>query len=274
MLQRLELPAALDGSVWRYANMASANRRHRHVELELNLVTQGRGTYLLGNRRYGIARGDLLWLFPAQEHVLIEQSPDFTMWIAVFRRRTLRRSATDATARPLLQKTLAGETCRRLRGHDLLRLEELLLELSSAGTQPGLLNAGLSYALLHAWTCFEQATEVPVRALHPAVERAVRMIRDDDEANHTLEQLAHRAGLSASRLSRLFKDQTGSTLVDFRNRQRLERFQQIYGDGQNLTMLRAALDAGFGSYPQFHRVFKDMMGESPRAYRARGSDTK
>lgn len=34
-------------------------------------------------------------------------------------------------------------------------------------------------------------------------------------------------------------------------------------------MLEAALAAGFGSYPQFHRVFKRVVGCSPVDYRRR-----
>lgn len=269
MLQRLEIPAALDGRVWRYTSEASANRRHRHVELELNLVTHGRGVYLLGHRRYTIARGDLLWLFPAQEHVLIEQSSEFAMWVAVFRRRAVRRNAVDAAARPLLQRSCDADTCRRLHGHDLLRIEDLLQELSAATDQAALLNAGLGYGLLQAWAAFRRAQEVPVDALHPAVERAARVIRDEEDCG-SLEQLAHRVGLSAARLSRLFKSQTGSTLVDFRNRQRLERFRQIHAADENSTLLEAALAAGFGSYPQFHRVFRRQMGRSPREHLDKG----
>ncbi|MGH7992300.1 MAG: helix-turn-helix domain-containing protein, partial [Limisphaerales bacterium] len=63
--------------------------------------------------------------------------------------------------------------------------------------------------------------------------------------------------------------QTGVALADFRNRQRIERFLQLYGTGQRLTMLNAALAAGFGSYPQFHRVFKRVLGCSPGHYRKR-----
>ncbi len=113
MQQRLHIPPTLDGGLWRYANQASANRRHTHVELELNLVTRGHGTYLLGSRRYRIHRGDLLWLFPAQDHVLIEQSAEFEMWIAVFRRRALKRTATDPAARPLLKPQFEGEPCKQ-----------------------------------------------------------------------------------------------------------------------------------------------------------------
>jgi AraC-like DNA-binding protein len=241
---------------------------HRHAELEFNLITQGAGLYLLANRKYQIRRGDLLWLFPAQEHVLIEQTPDFEMWIGVFKPKAVRRIATDANTKVLRQANPAGEYCRRLTQRDLARLDALLAEVAAAHDRPGLFNAGLSYALLSAWQYFEHAADVPVHDVHPAVERAARLIRDET-TTLSLEELARRAGLSPTRLSRLFKQQTGVALVDFRNRQRIESFLRLYGTGQRLTMLDAALAAGFGSYPQFHRVFKRVIGCSPGSYRRR-----
>lgn len=266
MHQRLQLPQELDGRVWRYGNPASANRRHTHSELEMNLVTRGRGVYLLGSCRYEIRRGDLLWLFPAQDHVLIEQSVDFRMWIAVFRRRAIRKAAIDLFARPLLKTQCDRDACRRLPQDAMRRLESLLEELNAAGLEPGLHNTGLGYLLISSWRCFEQASSVPVRDLHPAVERASRLIRDGWDSE-SLASLSHQAGLSAGRLSRLFRQQTGTTMVEFRNRQRLARFFDIYGTGQRHTVLDAALEAGFGSYPQFHRVFKKLKGYPPGQYR-------
>lgn len=274
MLQRLKLPAELDGKAWRYANPAGANRRHHHAELELNMVTRGTGTYLLGNRHYRIRRGDLLWLFPAQEHVLFEQTPDFEMWVVVFKRRMIKRVATDAKARALLQKNFVKEACRRLKQTDLVRFEELFARLAEDIAGPelvsaGLVNAGLAYALLQAWRCFEHAGEVPVREIHPAVEQAARLMLGE-ASDWGLDALAARVELSSSRLSRLFKQQTGSSIVEFRNRQRMERFLSQYEDAtERPTLLEAALEAGFGSYPQFHRVFRQVVGCSPGEYQRR-----
>jgi AraC-like DNA-binding protein len=226
----------------------------------------------LGNRHYQIRRGDLLWLFPSQEHVLIEQTPDFEMWIVVFRRRLIKRSATDPASVPLQQQSFAGDTCRRLRQPEIARFEELFAQLADTANEPGLLNAGLAYALLHAWKCFDHAREVPARRVHPAVERTARLLLSD-ENNYSLPQLARRTGLSSSRLSRLFKQQTGLSIVDFRNRQRMQRFLTRYelerDSGRRSTLLNAALDAGFGSYPQFHRVFRQVAGCSPAEYQRR-----
>jgi AraC-like DNA-binding protein len=268
MRQRLQLPAGLDGDLWYYRQQGRANAMHHHEELEFNLVTQGQGLYLLANRKYQVRRGDLLWLFPAQEHVLIEQSPDFEMWIGVAKPKTVQRIATDTKAAILRQASPAGDFCRRLAQSKFTRLETLITDVVATREQRGLFNAGLSHILLAAWDHFAHAVDVPVQDVHPAVERAARHIRHQN-TTLGLEQLARHAGLSAPRLSRLFKQQTGVSLVDFRNRQRVEKFLAIYGTGQRLNMLDAALQAGFGSYPQFHRVFKRVAGCSPGEYRKR-----
>ena len=191
MRQHLHLPEKSDGAVWRYGNAASANRRHTHAELELNLVYGGVGTYLVGNKRYQIRRGDLLWLLPGNDHVLIEQTNDFGMWIAVFRRTAVRRAAKDGSSRKLFQTEWEHEPCRRLTREDLRTLEALFVELNASSNAPAFLNAGLGYALLKAWRSFERAADVPMRDVHPAVERAARLILDQSAAL-TLEQLAHK----------------------------------------------------------------------------------
>jgi AraC-like DNA-binding protein/quercetin dioxygenase-like cupin family protein len=266
MRQHLKLPARLNGNLWHYRQEGHANAMHHHAELEFNLVIQGTGMYLLANRKYQIRRGDLLWLFPAQEHVLIKQSPDFEMWIGVAKPKAVQRMAAEANTKILRQANPEGEYCRRLSQPALAKLETLFAEIAAAREQPSRFNAGLGYALLTAWHQFEQASDVPLQDVHPAVEHAARLIRNQSNTLG-LDELARQAGLSASRLSRLFKQQTGVTLVDFRNRQRLEKFLALYGTGQRLTMLEAGLEAGFGSYPQFYRVFKRVIGCSPGDYR-------
>jgi AraC-like DNA-binding protein len=185
------------------------------------------------------------------------------MWVAVFRRRAIRRYATDASSKALLQTSFRGEVCRKLKSRDLLRCEELFGELSTAATHTARLNAGLGYSLLEAWNCFERAVEVPAREMHPGVERAAWLIRSE-AAEESFQDLAKRVGLSSARLSRLFKLQMGIGMVEFRNRQRLERFFDTYGRDKEKTLLAAALDSGFGSYAQFHRVFRRVMGHPPR----------
>jgi AraC-like DNA-binding protein len=73
-------------------------------------------------------------------------------------------------------------------------------------------------------------------------------------------------------LSRIFKEQTGVSISRFRNQQRLQRFLRLYGKGRRTTALAAALEAGFGSYAQFYRVFREQTGRSPSALRTAATD--
>jgi AraC-like DNA-binding protein len=97
----------------------------------------------------------------------------------------------------------------------------------------------------------------------PLVERVLQALNDDLPV--TGERLASELGVSPGHLARSFKRKMGVSLVDYRNRLRLERFLaavQRRGNGSNL--LDAALEAGFGSYAQFHRVYRKFRGATPR----------
>ena len=144
----------------------------------------------------------------------------------------------------------------------------MLRELHDAGTtDDALLNAGLAYLLVSAWRAFlESEDHVAGVDVHPAVETVARLLRADPEAGG-LDDLARTAGLSPSHLSRIFKAQTGVSITRFRNQRRLERFMTLYGDGRRTTALAAALEAGFGSYAQFHRVLRAETGQTPTTLR-------
>jgi AraC-like DNA-binding protein len=64
----------------------------------------------------------------------------------------------------------------------------------------------------------------------------------------------------------------GVSISRFRNQQRLQRFVRIYGTGRRTTALAAALEAGFGSYAQFSRVFRQEARRSPSALRTAAAD--
>ena len=265
----LGLPAQYAGMLWDYTAARQMHTPHHHVELELNLVTQGTAAYLLGDRRYELRRHSLVWLFPDQEHVLLDQSADYHMWIGVFTPQLLRQVCVTPAVQTLCLPEPEGWYCRPLAEPNAQRLEQLFGEIAGCREDLARHNAGLGYALLAAWTAYVQATEDAIGLdVHPAVERAVRLLRAPD-APETLERLAAQAGLSASRLSHLFRAQTGVSLAEFRNAQRLERFLRCYGQGRRLSVSEAALEAGFGSYPQFYRVFVQRMGYSPAEHRRR-----
>jgi AraC-like DNA-binding protein len=273
MIDDLGVRAGLDGRVVRHRVGDVRPRTHRHAELEVNLIVRGTASYLLGDRRDELTPGTLTWLFPGQDHVLVDESSDHELWWAVFRPTLVAQIATTRHARPLLAENPVGQFSRRLDPARVRRLSTLFHEIQHAETVDDILvNTGLAYLLSFAWRAFLDSDDVVEGVdLHPAVETVARILRTDPDAGD-LAALARAARLSSSHLSRIFKEQTGVSISWFRNQQRLQRFLRLYGKGQRTTALTAALEAGFGSYAQFYRVFREQTGRSPSALRTAAAD--
>lgn len=269
MIEDVGVRPGLDGRVLRHRAGDVRPRAHRHAELEVNLVVRGTARYLLDDRRYALTPGTLTWLFPGQDHVLVDESFDHELWWAVFRPGLVAHIATTPHTRSLLEEDPVGQFSRRLDSGRVRRLRVLFHDLQEAETiDDVVVNTGLAYLLSSAWRAFLDSDDVVEGVdLHPAVETVARMLRADPEAGD-LATLARAARLSSSHLSRIFKEQTGVSISRFRNQQRLERFLRLYGRGLHMTALGAAHQAGFGSYAQFYRVFREQTGRSPSALRA------
>jgi AraC-like DNA-binding protein len=97
----------------------------------------------------------------------------------------------------------------------------------------------------------------------PLVRRILQIL--NEELATTGDQLARELGVSPGHLARAFKLDMAMSLVEYRNRVRMDRFFEVIGRrGGEDSLLHCALEAGFGSYAQFHRIYRKLHGESPR----------
>ena len=272
MKEKLFLPQNLKGDLWlynkeRFLDLSFQSFVHRHDELELNMVTRGWGTYLLNNRKVELVPNSILWLFPEQEHLLLKKSLDFEMWILVVKPDYLRAICTDRDSLILLEGNPGGDFCRSLTSTAFQKIAGICKDTLLLKKDLALFNISMGYIMLSAWAAYLKASTTGLeKNILPVVDKVTRLIVDG-AGKDDLTFLAREVGLSATSLSRLFKRQMGISLTAFRNRCRVEQFLDLYGDGQGRTMLDACLDAGFGSYAQFYRVFKQTMGGNPSDYR-------
>jgi len=262
----LQLPKNLPGSVLLHRAVSSTGWKgppHRHTELEMNLVVRGDATLVIRNRRYELLPRTAVWLFPDEDHMVFRQSADFEMWVLVFRQRVLRAVQGGEVEQLLLRKSLEGEPCRLLSGQEARRLTSDCVQISAAGRGDPILRVGLEWLALRGWRAFLSAESAPIREeLHPSVVKAARLLQERPEWE-SLSELGPTCGLSSGRLSRLFHEQIGSPLAQFRTRERLRKFHEIRDRYDSLTT--AALEAGFQSYVQFYRAYREATGEKPSA---------
>jgi AraC-like DNA-binding protein len=268
------LPRELDGLLLvedhgEPGGRVGTQERHFHDELELHLVDRGHGLFLFPGARLPVAAGTVVWIPPGRDHLLLEASADFRRWMLLFRPRVVRRVLPKAVHAALLGRT-REEQSKRLPERALASLQHTYSQVrADRGAEIRLFNAGMAFALARSWHLFESASRLPEpAAFHPAVSRALRLLREVAPPS-TLTELASQAKISESHLSKLFSSQVGVSLTECRNRIRIERFVEVYGDGSRATLMVAALEAGFGSYPQFYRVFLKQMGYPPGEHRGK-----
>src|SRR5260221_18447 len=88
----------------------------------------------------------------------------------------------------------------------------------------------------------------------------------------SLGDLAKRAGQSAYHLHRVFRAVTGLTPKAYAAAHRAERVRKELGRTRSVT--EAIYDAGYGSNGRFYATSNDVLGMTPRAYRAGGANTE
>src|SRR5690606_31614008 len=135
------------------------------------------------------------------EHLLVDLSDDFACWIAVARPGPLRSSTRDPLFADLHRGDPPLANVRHL-GNDDARVLAGFCQEAAAQTRCESANPLILATFIAAWSAFQRAPAHRTPSLHPAVERALALLAADPEA--ALTAIAGQAGLSLSRLSRLF----------------------------------------------------------------------
>ena len=269
MIEMTPHPLVLDapgGTCWkRSQHRRRAKEASRHAELVVLHGLHGRADYVVDGRVVELRAGSLLWALSGQAHFLLNDQPDFDMWVFLISGRVL---CPDGRALPDLPPLSVGENGLALVPRTLTRQATTELDLIAAGISAArsaeTTLVGLRWWLARAWAHWQDAAELTSRRLHPAVDRAAALLQGDP--NMPLKVLARQAGLSPSRLAHVFKAEAGRTLQDYRTGLKLDHVDHLMEQGKARDLMSAALAAGFGSYSQFYRVFSKARGQSPRTF--------
>jgi AraC-like DNA-binding protein len=118
-----------------------------------------------------------------------------------------------------------------------------------------------------SWHLFiNEAAEEKKEVLNSLVEKALGLLNASTEKDLSLLDLSSECGISSSRLSRLFNEQIGLSIVDYKNRLKLEHLISYINKHPEYSISEACYAVGFGSYSQFYKTFRQSYGISPKAY--------
>jgi AraC-like DNA-binding protein len=206
----------------------------------------------MGEKVLNVQAGDILWWPPGHDHVLLEASADFDLFVVgvtpELSRRVLSPPTSTGVSSHVRSRLPATEAARWMA---VCSAPINKLDPSAIDTRVGDLwleahSYHPSHPLPHHFT---------VRALASLLSRP-ELARND---------VAELVRVCPTELSRHFRRDLGLTLTTYRTRIKILHFIREVDRGAT-NLLSASLAAGFGSYSQCHRAFRQALGCSPREF--------
>lgn len=102
-------------------------------------------------------------------------------------------------------------------------------------------------------------------ASREAIERAMHYIRKNYRRELSLEELSRTVHMSSHYFSRLFKEVTGLSYVEYLTGIRLECAKELLQKGGG-SMKQICIKVGYGDPNYFSRIFKKHVGQTPTEY--------
>lgn len=273
-----------DGSVRIYHNVAREGYPlHWHSACEIIMPLRDNYTVICQNHQIILDQGDILWIGGGVLHEILEPDNDGERLLVQYDPRVLNEfiefSAVRAMSAPaiLVQK----ETMPKMHG----QLQDLLLGVLKTEIDRGYFknvsiyadmmkfNATLFSELLNDQAAKSKliiANEKDDRQRWDAGHMSIiysscNYIRSHCHEPLSLDRVAEYTGFSKFYFSRLFKNYTQMSFLEYLNRCRISEAEKMLADTEK-TVTEIAMDCGFNSISTFNRVFKMANNCTPAEY--------
>jgi AraC family transcriptional regulator, melibiose operon regulatory protein len=241
-------------------------RPDRHNEIELNLLTFGSLTYLLGGRRTTIQADRLTVFWAAIPHQIVDftgEAPYFvvTLPLSQFMRAGLELSVVNRILQgELLVDSLQDDADEVMfqRWKQELRSDVPILERAAR------LEVGAR--LLRFSRRVADAVTAGSTAILSGADRLACYIARNYQQPLSSQSIADASGLHPNYAMSLFRKSFGTTMSTFITQHRISHAQRLLVTTED-AILNVALDSGFQSLSRFNEAFKAACGCSPRNYR-------
>lgn len=238
-----------------HADHASGSLKHvhHHPEGQLYIPLQGVIVIEAGDVRQVLPRGRLGWIPPHMPHGANVYCSSFKPGLAGYTIHLAPSLCVDlpAQSRVMSMSPLAASLLERMvswpsgmpadaAGRRLVTV--FLDEVRAAGEEP-----------LHL-----------TMPSHPRLQAMAAAIADNPADETDLDEWAARLGWSRRSLTRHFRQQTGMSLVEWRQVARLQKGMELLNGGASVTTV--ALSLGYDSVSSFIALFRRILGITPARF--------
>ncbi|RXF72414.1 AraC family transcriptional regulator [Arcticibacter tournemirensis] len=254
---------------------------HRHTEAQIAWIQEGEGTLVVGNNMHSFKSGEVYFLGPNQPH-LFKSNPEY---FTEGNGKTIKALMLFFNPMgPLASlfglpemKSLKFFIDQHAQGFKLPSMyyddvSQLMLEIKESSGPDQLMQFFLLLKFmnkmrikLNPLSSFGHATTFSENE-GIRISNIYNYILQRYHEDITLEDVANAAHMTPQAFCRYFKKHTGHTFISFLNETRINEACKKLTGGRFDSISAVAYTCGFNSITNFNRVFKSIIGNSPREY--------
>ena len=247
-------------------------RADQHDEIELNYLTSGSLTYLMGGQRAVVPAQTLAAFWATVPHQIVEYTGNEPYYVATIPFAWYLKWGIGAQLHDRLlqwEMVLDAAPCEPAR--EQLKFEQWMNDVNDKWLEPAvaleiqarLLRMARSLSNVSPPTNSEH--RIPLESHDKAEQMACQISRCYKE-KLSIPQIAAEVDLHPDYAATLFKKTYGTTIVNFITRHRVAHAQRLLLSTESPIII-VAEQSGFDSLSRFNRAFKQFTGLTPREYR-------
>lgn len=249
---------------------------HWHNEMEIIYIKKGKGQVVLDFETHYVEGGDIIIVIPGQLHEIM-QLDNFSMEYEniIFSLDMLTSKYDDSLNDEFFVPLLSGSISFQ---HFITRDDEYYSDFStclnradnicsSFPTGYKLALKGCIFEFLYALMSHSSISQGNKTDKNlDKIKSILKYIETNYQQNISIEEISDVCGFSTSHFMKFFKNNMGTSFVNYLNDYRLSMASRMLVSSQD-NIIDIAADCGYDNLSYFNRIFKKKYGLTPKEYR-------
>lgn len=259
-----------------FRSTAKQSYLHSHDCLEIDLIVEGKGFYIIDDQSFPIGKGDIFIINNSEQHVAIHEQP-LNILVMIFSPDFIWEKSNQVdflkpffNRRKSFSNQVKSDSAYYEELRHLLESIEKEFEEKNDGWQM-FVKAMVLHFLADAYRHYQKVEELtkdgkngvqPYERIKPAIE----YIHLHYKEKITLDRLAKTVAMNRTYFSTIFSRTMNMKAFDYIDQVRINQSIKLLKD-TDLNITEIAFSSGFNSVSYYNRVFKEIIHESPSYYR-------
>ena len=257
--------------------MLSEGVYHDHDYTELAYILSGKGRYLIEEKEYDVEPGDLIICNPGVKHTHVvtnskEPTIEFISGFTDFQFKNMAPNSIELVDGGCIVH-MSAELKQEIAMHCYAMIAE---KESNLIGRYFMFKTHLMQMLLLVMREISEIEKTSQKGCNfesynksYAVNRIINYLNENYENKISLEQIAHNIYLSPVYISKIFKEETGESPINYLIKIRLEKAKDILLNSDCGSIKSIANQVGYEDVYHFSKLFKKYYGVSPLYYKKR-----